>query len=870
MRIVAYEFRQIFQLGFFHSDPHEGNIFVDELGRVTFIDWGQVGDMVTGLNPESFYDQRNALLMLMGGIFGTSPTLVAESLAIIDPKIDKEVIQSNLQQITRGFTKLHKEDPSVTLANEYMKYVTKTIASLNISNTLALFLKVMANIIPYFPKDFFAQTPNNSTVRVRALLQRANRLLPAVWDSLDARTVGHIGELALSDKLRLNTKTRPLSQFIIRNSIRTIWTTFKILGLPATQRIIDRWIHDVDRYSRLSAVRVRDCLSDASIVPQVYAQESEEGNGRKQCPLGFRPPNRTWEQTWRMLLESIRQIRSLGMRNAIGIFVERFFYGSIEETNGVPDETQSAEVRVNTVSASQISLNDAYHTTVVSQLPEEVRNETPLQFQDWVEEENPDIKILLLQDKEGVTYGFTSLRPDKDAGTWYITFKYIYPRYQGRGLGSKLQDAVYQWALVDPSVRSIHFGIEDVLSLSSDGTVQENLKRATTGTWTSYKSVMNGKLPDGTYPVVEVEFMKAYHGFMDPSTSIGLGFITTIRDTQGNPVSSRDPTLPLTGQELFDRLKTDHIPKSMSIAEMLDHADNNIQVYQNGREYTFYEFIRRQPEDEQPTQDVTEVTTEQSEQLTIFKEELDEVRGDQNTLPAGYSKAPTLPEEQRVIDAWRTWREPRVDLAENTTPGTVGWYKWQIRLLYEGMFQVRDFVTLGGLITHQLMSLEYFQMPYLSGVDFRDIEWGERIDRLIPGFNQKREKLFMGYQQVSKKQSPFGGGSPYINYVLGLHIQREGADMNSPLDRSVDWQMELVQYHETLLAMRNDPELAPLFAGQFLYQYQQLVAEQSEQNEPYIAFEAFRRGSDKIRQQNFERLKQLSFDRDFLSETLEK
>ena len=36
-------FRQTLELGFFHADPHPGNIFVHDDGRVTFIDCGMVG-----------------------------------------------------------------------------------------------------------------------------------------------------------------------------------------------------------------------------------------------------------------------------------------------------------------------------------------------------------------------------------------------------------------------------------------------------------------------------------------------------------------------------------------------------------------------------------------------------------------------------------------------------------------------------------------------------------------------------------------------------------------------------------------------------------------------------------------------------------
>lgn len=38
--------KQVFEYGFFHADPHSGNIFILISGQIAFIDYGSVGRML--------------------------------------------------------------------------------------------------------------------------------------------------------------------------------------------------------------------------------------------------------------------------------------------------------------------------------------------------------------------------------------------------------------------------------------------------------------------------------------------------------------------------------------------------------------------------------------------------------------------------------------------------------------------------------------------------------------------------------------------------------------------------------------------------------------------------------------------------------
>jgi ubiquinone biosynthesis protein len=46
LRGISLYFEQVFEHGFFHADPHPGNIFVLEDGRIAFIDYGMMGTVI--------------------------------------------------------------------------------------------------------------------------------------------------------------------------------------------------------------------------------------------------------------------------------------------------------------------------------------------------------------------------------------------------------------------------------------------------------------------------------------------------------------------------------------------------------------------------------------------------------------------------------------------------------------------------------------------------------------------------------------------------------------------------------------------------------------------------------------------------------
>lgn len=69
---VTTLYQQIFRIGFFHADPHPGNVHVDPAGRLIFLDWGMVGMLSR--------DMRNLSVRLVLGLVQGRSEAVAEAL----------------------------------------------------------------------------------------------------------------------------------------------------------------------------------------------------------------------------------------------------------------------------------------------------------------------------------------------------------------------------------------------------------------------------------------------------------------------------------------------------------------------------------------------------------------------------------------------------------------------------------------------------------------------------------------------------------------------------------------------------------------------------------------------------------------------
>jgi len=107
-RGVEFVVKQIFQHGFFHADPHPGNIFVLGDGRIAPIDMGMMGQLDR--------DLRDALLeLLVGVLLGDGGKIVAlfRRLELVDESADLAALRRDAQEMIDAYNELPLEEVDI-------------------------------------------------------------------------------------------------------------------------------------------------------------------------------------------------------------------------------------------------------------------------------------------------------------------------------------------------------------------------------------------------------------------------------------------------------------------------------------------------------------------------------------------------------------------------------------------------------------------------------------------------------------------------------------------------------------------------------------------------------------------------------------
>lgn len=132
--------KMILEHGFFHADPHSGNILVQGNNKIALIDFGMVGT----LKPK----QINLLISFMLGIAGKNARQVADALInIADLRMFKDIedLEFRLQHVLDKYSSLnYKEIKLSQVANECLQILVKF--QIKLPNNIFLLLKTLATI----------------------------------------------------------------------------------------------------------------------------------------------------------------------------------------------------------------------------------------------------------------------------------------------------------------------------------------------------------------------------------------------------------------------------------------------------------------------------------------------------------------------------------------------------------------------------------------------------------------------------------------------------------------------------------------------------------------------------------------------------
>ncbi len=123
--------KQIFQTGFFHADPHPGNIFVCQNGKISFIDFGLMGNL-----RESSKENLSLLLFAITGKDINEIIYVLKKMGSIEDEFDSRKLENDIFEIVE-------------------EYYTLKLEEIKISEVLVKILKIISNHQIRIPGDLY-------------------------------------------------------------------------------------------------------------------------------------------------------------------------------------------------------------------------------------------------------------------------------------------------------------------------------------------------------------------------------------------------------------------------------------------------------------------------------------------------------------------------------------------------------------------------------------------------------------------------------------------------------------------------------------------------------------------------------------------
>lgn len=128
--------QQIFEYGFFHGDPHPGNLFVLEENVIAPMDFGLVGNLDREL--------RNSLAQLLSGFVHKNIDRIVRvlyNMGVINSKLDESSLKMDISELIERYYQLEIRHVNV---NQIMEDVTRLVTKYKIKLPKNLFLMTKA------------------------------------------------------------------------------------------------------------------------------------------------------------------------------------------------------------------------------------------------------------------------------------------------------------------------------------------------------------------------------------------------------------------------------------------------------------------------------------------------------------------------------------------------------------------------------------------------------------------------------------------------------------------------------------------------------------------------------------------------------
>ncbi|MGM0609179.1 MAG: ABC1 kinase family protein [Candidatus Muiribacteriota bacterium] len=131
LRIATLMANQIFEVGFFHADPHPGNIFITEKGQICFIDFGAMGNL-------SEYTRENLVLILMAVINRDTDEIiyVLKKIGAVEEEADTKKLETEIYDFIE-------------------EYLCMNLSEIEVSEMLKRILRIMSQEKMKIPADMF-------------------------------------------------------------------------------------------------------------------------------------------------------------------------------------------------------------------------------------------------------------------------------------------------------------------------------------------------------------------------------------------------------------------------------------------------------------------------------------------------------------------------------------------------------------------------------------------------------------------------------------------------------------------------------------------------------------------------------------------